>query len=194
VMGPGSAVGKDRTGGEGELRALGEELGFALEAIDPVIVDGVTVRSTAVRAALASGDVDVAATMLGRHFSLSGIVKEGDHRGAELGFPTANVVPPKEFALPADGVYATRVKVNGDEYPAATNLGVRPTFDGKTRLMEAYLLGYEGDLYGRRITVQFVRKLREETRFESADKLVEQMKRDVEDTRRILAEATAASG
>ena len=147
--------------------------------------------------------------MLGRTFSISGIVTEGDRRGRKLGFPTANITPDPKGALPADGIYATFVtlgtpdprgasgdqnRAGEDRYMAATNVGVRPTFDGGPRLIEAYLLDFEGDLYGRRITVEFVERLREEVRFETVEALIDQMNIDVTDTRRILDAAGNKSG
>lgn len=189
VMGPGATVGRDRGGDAGALQALGAELGFELTTVEPVTIEGVIVRSTAIRAALATGEVETAAAMLGRRFTVSGIVKEGERRGKSLGFPTANLAPGADTIIPADGIYAAWVTAGGEAHAAAANVGVRPTFDGDTRLLEAYLLDYDGDLYGHRITVEFVQRLRDEVRFESSEALVEQMKRDVEVVRRLLERA-----
>ena len=132
--------------------------------------------------------------MLGRTFSITGIVTEGDRRGRELGFPTANITPDPHGALPADGIYASFVDTPQGRYLAATNVGIRPTFSGGPRLIEAYLLDFDGDLYGRPITVEFVERLREEERFDNVDALIVQMNIDVRDTRRILGATRNKSG
>ncbi|MDA1257131.1 MAG: bifunctional riboflavin kinase/FMN adenylyltransferase [Chloroflexi bacterium] len=209
VLGPGATVGRNRGGDESRMNALSEQMGFTLRVVPPAIVNGNVVRSTAIRAILSAGDVTSAAEMLGRTFSISGIVTEGDRRGRKLGFPTANITPDPKGALPADGIYATFVTLGTpdprgasggqnregeDRHMAATNVGIRPTFDGGPRLIEAYLLDFEGDLYGRRITVEFVERLREEVRFETVEALIDQMNIDVTDTRRILDAAGNKSG
>lgn len=157
---------------------------FATRVVELVELDGVPVSSTRIRALIADGQVEPAARLLGAPFRMRGEVVGGDRRGRELGFPTANMVPDPKLALPAHGVYACRV----GERAAAVNVGVRPTFGANLQpLVEAFVLDFEGDLYGERLTIEFVARLRGELRFESVEKLVTQMHRDVERTRELLA-------
>lgn len=150
-------------------------------------VGGRPVSSSRIRALLSAGDVVEAAGLLGAPFELAGTVVHGDKRGRELGFPTANLVPDPAFVLPAHGVYAC---VTGDGTPAAVSIGVRPTFTtGRGELVEAYLLDFEGDLYGQRIKLQFLERLRGELKFDGAEALVDQMHRDVVQTRGVVARA-----
>ena len=157
---------------------------FETRVVPLVEVDGVAVSSTRIRAQIAEGAVDDAARLLGAGFRMRAEVVPGDRRGRELGFPTANMVPDPRLACPAHGVYACRV----GERLAAVNVGVRPTFGADLQpLVEAFLLDFEGDLYGQRLTVEFVARLRGEQRFEAVAELVAQMRRDVETTRELLA-------
>jgi riboflavin kinase/FMN adenylyltransferase len=149
-------------------------------------VDGEIVSSSHIRGLLLAGDVAEANRLLGATFELSGEVRHGDERGRELGFPTANLVPDEQLACPGHGVYACLA----DGRPAAVSIGVRPTFDtGRGELIEAYLLDFDGDLYGSVLRLEFVERLRGERRFDTAEALIEQMHRDVEETRRITAGA-----
>jgi len=149
-----------------------------------VEVEGETVSSTQIRALVAAGDVARAARFLDAPFMLEGEVVPGDGRGKHLGMPTANLVPDPHYAVPGHGVYAAWAH----GHPAAVNVGVRPTFDsGRGLLVEAYLLDFEGDLYGEILRIAFVERLRGERRFESVDALVEQMHRDADEARRIAA-------
>ncbi len=153
-----------------------------------VEVDGETVCSTRIRAQIAAGDVEGAIRCLGAPFLLEGTVVEGDRRGRTLGFPTANLVPDDELVCPGHGVYAAFA--NG--IPAAVNVGVRPTFEtGRGVLIESYLIDHDHDLYGRSLRLAFIAKLRGEKRFESADELVAQMHRDVEEARELCANFSA---
>lgn len=157
---------------------------FETRIVPLVEVDGVPVSSTRIRTLIAEGAVDAAARLLGAGFRMRGEVVPGDRRGRELGFPTANMVPDPRLACPAHGVYACRV----GERLAAVNVGVRPTFGADLQpLVEAYVLDFEGNLYGQRLTVEFVARLRGEQRFEAVAELVAQMQRDVESTRELLA-------
>ena len=157
---------------------------FQTRVMPLVEVDGVPVSSTRIRTLVAQGDVAQAARLLGAPFRIRGKVVPGDRRGRELGFPTANLVPDPKLACPAHGVYACRV----GERLAAVNVGVRPTFGADLHpLVEAYVLDFDGDLYGEPLTVEFITWLRGEQRFESVDELVAQMHRDVETTRELLA-------
>jgi riboflavin kinase/FMN adenylyltransferase len=156
---------------------------FETRVVPLVEVDGVTVSSTRIRNLLIGGEVEAAARLLGSAFRIRGEVVPGEQRGRELGFPTANLVPDPKLACPGHGVYACRV----GERPAAVNVGVRPTFGSDLQLLvEAYVLDFEGDLYGQQLTIEFAARLRGEQRFESLDELVVQIHRDVERTRELL--------
>ena len=189
VVGYDWSFGKGRSGTVETLSALSAQYDFHAEIVEPVLVAGDRVSSSTVKAALASGDLQSIQRQLGRHFEVEGIVRHGEKRGRTLGFPTANLRP-REQLLPPDGVYATYVRIEGDEtrYAAASSLGVRPVFEKQgERLLEAYLLDQQGiDLYGKRIRVEFVEKLRDEQNFDSLDDLLVAMKQDVANVRRIL--------
>ena len=181
--------GKDRRGDFATLQAAGREHGFAVEDMPTEVLDGIRVSSTAVRAALAAGDLGLATRLLGRHYGMTGRVIEGRRLGRTLGFPTANLRPGRRV-LPVTGVFAVVVKGVGDRpWPAVANLGTRPTVDGTEPLLEAHLFDFDGDLYGRRITVEFVARLRDEQRFNDMQGLTAQMHRDAGLARRILADA-----
>ena len=170
----------------GTPETLQAEESFETRVAPLVEVDGETVSSSHVRGLVAAGEVDLAARFLGRPFALEGEVVEGDRRGRELGMPTANVVPDERYVCPGHGVYAA---IAGG-LPAAVSVGVRPTFaTGRGLLVEAYLIGFEGDLYGRLLRIDFLERLRGERRFETSDALVEQMWRDVDQAREIAERA-----
>ena len=193
VVGEDFHFGRDRRGNVELLRAMGGTLGFDVVGLGLQSAPGAPtpVSSTAVRRALADGAVDVAAALLGRPHEVRGTVVRGDRRGGSLlGFPTANVAVAPEILVPADGIYAGWfVRPGGDLRAAALSVGRRPTFtpEADVSVLEAYLLDFEGDLYGEAARVQFVSRLRDETRFDSVDDLVAQMRADVEATREILA-------
>lgn len=162
---------------------------FETRVVPLVEVDGETVSSTRIRALVAAGDMVGARHCLGAPFMVEGEVVTGDQRGRELGFPTANIVPDDRLAYPGHGVYAAFA----DGVPAAVNVGVRPTFEsGRGVLIETYLIDREEDLYGRVLRVAFVERLRGERAYHEVDELIEQMKRDVEDAKRVCAEFTGA--
>ena len=191
VIGEDFHFGNKRRGNVGLLRAMGATHGFEVEPLGLVTTTGdrEAVSSTAIRQALARGDLDTATAMLGRHHEVWGPVVEGDRRGRQLGFPTANVAVPPGIALPVDGIYAGWYeRPDGSVHPAALSLGRRPTFyaDQPYSLLEAYLLGFDGDLYGELAKVRFVAKLRDEVRFDSVEALVEQMRADVAAARAVL--------
>ena len=195
VVGPDFAMGRDREGDVETLTALGAELGFSLHVVEPLMDDaGRPVRSTHVRDALSKGDVATAAELLGRNYALSGTVVAGHGRGGPLGFPTANLEVPAGMAVPADGIYAAWAHVGGERHMAATSIGVRPTFGDGGRTIEAFILDFDGDLYGREVGLEFVRWLRPETRFDTVEALREQIDRDVADTRAILEPCRTACG
>jgi riboflavin kinase/FMN adenylyltransferase len=188
IIGPDFALGRNREGDAEKLRILGEEMGFSVEVIPAVVIDGYVVSSSAIRQALAEGDMKKVEKLIGRLFSLSGQVVSGDRRGRNLGFPTANLDLKPEQALPGDGVYATITHTDDDSLPSVTNIGVRPTFGGRKRLAETYILDFEGDLLGQKLTVDLVDKLRDEERFDTVEELKDQMVKDVEQARQILNE------
>jgi riboflavin kinase/FMN adenylyltransferase len=195
VVGPDFAMGRNREGDVETLAALGAELGFSLHVVEPLLDDvGRPVRSTHVRDALSKGDVATAAELLGRNYALSGTVVAGQGRGGPLGFPTANLEVPVGMAVPADGIYAAWAHVAGERRMAAASIGVRPTFDDGARAVEAFILDFDGDLYGREVGLEFVRWLRPETRFDTVEALQEQIRRDVAGTRAMLEPGPAASG
>jgi riboflavin kinase / FMN adenylyltransferase len=166
----------------GDPGALGADPRFETRVVALVELDGEVVSSSHIRALVQAGEVEPAGKMLGAPFQLRGEVVEGDRRGRELGFPTANIVPDEALVCPGHGVYAA----HADGVCAAVNVGVRPTFGtGRAVLVEAYLLDRDVDLYGHVLRVEFLNRLRGERRFESVDALVEQMRRDVECTREL---------
>ena len=174
---------------KGDPAMLGSRREFETRVVPLVEVDGETVSSTRVRALVAAGDMKAPGHCLGAPFMVEGTVVEGDQRGRELGFPTANIVPDDELAYPGHGVFAGFA----DGVPAAVNVGVRPTFDsGRGVLIETYLIDRDEDLYGRTLRVAFVERLRGERRFASVEELIAQMKIDVEDAKRVCASFTDA--
>lgn len=191
VLGPGAAIGKDRSGDAKALGALGREMGFELHTVEPVLHRGQVVSSSAIRSALAEGRLEDVEAMLGRRFEVKGNVESGERRGRQLGFPTANLAVEPHAALPADGIYATWALTPGRDaarsrVPAATSIGLRPTFGPGRRTVEAHLIGFRGDLYGRPLCLEFVARLRDELKFDDAAALTRQIERDVVDTKRTL--------
>ena len=189
VVGPDFALGNNREGDIPTLRRLGTEMGFWVEPVEPVVMEKTVIRSSVIRSLLVQGEVESASVMLGRTYGLTGVVVEGDRRGRELGFPTANLELDGDLALPLDGIYATWAIVDGQRHQSATNVGVRPTFGGGRRIVETYLLDFDDDLYGKHLTVEFVRRLRDELDFPDVGSLVEQMKLDVDNARSVLEES-----
>jgi riboflavin kinase/FMN adenylyltransferase len=192
IVGADFHFGRNRGGNVALLERMGAELGFEVVGLglQAPFPGGPIYSSTRIRALLADGDVAGAGELLGRPHEVRGEVEEGDRRGRELGFPTANIGVPARICLPADGIYAgTFLGGDGVERPAALSLGRRPTFydDAEMSLLEAFVLDFDGDLYGQHVKVRFVERLRGEVRFASVDELVQQMERDVEDTRRVLS-------
>ena len=188
VVGPDFALGHQREGDVQTLKALGEELGFWVRVAEPFTMGQIAIKSSKIRASLSEGDVKGASRMLDRPYSLAGLVVRGDGRGKGLGFPTANLSLEPNLVVPADGIYATWAIVEGQRYPSATNVGVRPTFGPGQRLVESFFLDFEGDLYGKFLTVEFVSRIREEQAFTTVEALVEQIKQDVVHIRTILTD------
>jgi len=173
----------------GDLETLaesGRRFGFRTQGV-PLLRDGdTTVSSTYVRSCIDAGDVVAAARALGRPHRVDGVVVRGDRRGREIGYPTANVQPTAHAAVPADAVYAGRLVRGRDRWPAAISIGTNPTFEGRERRVEAYVLDAELDLYGDAVGLEFVERLRDTERFDGVEPLVAQMRRDVERTRELL--------
>ncbi len=186
VTGPDFAIGYRREGDAKTLRVLGQEMGFSLDSVEPLTLGDLVVSSTAIREALARGDVDMVAALLGRNFSLTGKVTRGARRGKRLGFPTANLDIPQDRAIPSDGIYATWAYVGQGRFMSATNIGVRPTFEDNERVVEAFILDFKGSLYGMEVRLEFSQRLRDEFRFDSMGALQAQMARDVEQAKAIL--------
>jgi riboflavin kinase / FMN adenylyltransferase len=175
------------------LAAAGQRLGFAVEVLSPVMLDGERISSSGVRAALARGEFAGAERWLGRAYSMRGRVIAGRGLGRELGFPTANL-PLARRRAPVAGIFAVRVRgVSPQALPGVASLGTRPTIGGVEALLEAHLFDFSADLYGREIEVEFVAKLREERCFETLAALVAQMRRDAEEARQILARGAATA-
>jgi riboflavin kinase/FMN adenylyltransferase len=169
------------------LREAGAKYGFGVDAVALQQDEVATFSSTRVRQLLAAGDVAGAAEILGRPFALTGPVIRGEQRGRDLGFPTANLDPPTELAVPADGVYAGWLVDGAERHPAAISVGDNPTFEGASRRVEAYVLDRNDlDLYGKRVSIEFVDRIRGMVPFAGVDGLIEAMHGDVEATRRIL--------
>ncbi|MGE5635353.1 MAG: riboflavin biosynthesis protein RibF [Nocardioidaceae bacterium] len=178
-------------GAKGDADLLRAYPDFETRVVPLVECAGETVSSSQIRGLVAAGEVRQATEFLGGPFLFEGTVVRGDARGRHLGYPTANLVPDDRLVHPAHGVYAAWAH----GYPAAVNVGVRPQFDtGRGLLIEAYLIGFEGDLYGQTLRIAFLERLRGERRFESVDALVEQMERDVEEAQRVCARESLAAG
>jgi len=190
VVGEDFRCGYKAAGDVSLIRKLGEKYEYTTEGLPLLVLDGVTISSTSIREMLAAGDVAEAAKALGRPHRVEGVVVRGHQRGRQLGFPTANVESPPHTAIPADGVYAGWLATLDEEglqtrrWPAAISIGTNPTFDGTIRAVEAYALDrHDLDLYGLHAAIDFGARLRGTLRFDSVEALVEQMHRDVDQTR-----------
>ena len=178
--------GKDRAGDVRFLTESGERGGFEIDVVGMVAEGGQTVSSSRIRALIEVGSVSDAAALLGSRYRVTGPVIDGDKRGRDIGYPTANLRPVERKVTPGNGVYATVTRVNGTDHMSATNVGTRPTFGGGERLIEAHILDFDGDIYGEEITVEFVERLRPELEFKSVGELLEHMEEDVDRSRKIL--------
>ena len=191
MVGEGWRFGRKRAGNTTLLAEVGRTEGFVVAPVHLETMGGASASSTRVRKAVADGEMGPARDLLGRPFDIDGVVEHGDHRGKELGVPTANVTPDPLLVRPPRGVYAGRARVDGLWYPAAINVGVNPTFGGDETTtpvrVEAHLLDFDGDLYGQTIRVEFWERMRDELRFDSTEALIEQMHRDIEATRALIA-------
>ncbi len=181
VVGHDHGFGRKRSGDAGLLERLGGELGFRVQQVEAHVEGDLVVSSTKIRLAIEEGRVGDARMMLGRAYRMIQRVTQGDQRGRTIGFPTANLVPPGGKVLPMFGVYAADVRIEEGTrvHRAAVNVGVRPTFGQNAPLVEVHVIGFEGDLYGRRLSVDFVRRVRAERRFESLKALGTQLREDI---------------
>ena len=178
--------GHDRAGNFSLLRALGARYGFRAEKIDPVRYKDFVVSSTRIRRLIGEGRVDEAGALLGHPYTIEGLVEQGDQRGRQIGFPTANLATENEL-LPPHGVYATMVRLDGVIYPAVTNVGVRPTFGGDPRtVVETHLIDMNRDLYGQQLRLGFILRIRDERRFDHVDQLTAQIAADVQKARTLF--------
>jgi riboflavin kinase / FMN adenylyltransferase len=185
--GPDFALGHRREGNLSLLRTLGDELNFVVQVAPMLTVEGQPVSSTRIRQLLVDGDVQPAGELMGTPFVLPGTVVAGFQRGRALGFPTANLEPDDGLLVPGNGVYAAYARWQGARYPAIVNIGKRPTFDDGPRSIEAYILDLDADLYGQRLELEFIRRLRGEMRFSQPAQLVAQIEQDVRQARFILS-------
>ncbi|MGI8927152.1 MAG: riboflavin biosynthesis protein RibF [Tepidiformaceae bacterium] len=187
VLGPDAAFGRGAPRDTpARMRHVGEDLGFEVVQVEPLMHGLERYSSTAVRNALAEGEMELVTALLGRNYRIGGPVVHGFERGRTIGFPTANISVAADRALPGLGVYATRAHVAGRTLPGATNIGRRPTFDAGHISIETHLLDFEGDVYGERMEVEVVHRIRGEVKFDSVAELVEQIGRDVQAVREIL--------
>ncbi|MGH7224367.1 MAG: riboflavin kinase, partial [Gemmataceae bacterium] len=184
VEGSNFGFGRGREGDVTTLAKLCESTGIRLSVVPPVILDGIEVSSSRVRAALTIGNVREAASLLGHFYRLHGLVGVGQRRGQQLGFPTANLEQLRTL-VPGDGVYAVRVAHEGTMWPSAANVGPNPTFGEDAHKVEVHLIGFQGDLYGRPLAIDFIERLRDTRPFKGVAELREQLRRDIEQARRI---------
>jgi len=187
VVGYNVNFGRDRAGTSETLRTLGVRLGFGVDVVGPVVADGEEVSSTRLRDAIRQGDMPRAHGLLGRPYAFRGRVVAGDRRGRTLGFPTANLHLKPGLLIPPDGVYAILADVGGTERQGVLNVGIRPTFGGRRRTIEAHLLDFDGDLYRRWLVVRVVERLRGEATFAGPDALRAAIADDIARARRVLA-------
>lgn len=183
------AMGKNREGNVEKLKALGQQFDYGVTIVEPFLLDGQVVSSTQVREELKSGNIRRAAYLLGRFPSLASKVVEGAKRGRTIGFPTANLTVPPERLLPADGVYATFIQIQGrdERLHGVTNIGIRPSFGSAERTVETHIFDFSDNIYGQHCVLEFVERLRPEQKFEGVDALVAQITRDAKQARSLLA-------
>lgn len=187
VIGYDHRFGKNREGSFEHLKENSSYYGFKVEEIPRQDVDNIAVSSTKIRKALEMGDINTANHFLGRPYSISGVVVQGDRFGRSIGFPTANVQVPHSFKLiPADGIYAVRVKHGSSLYQGMLNIGFRPTRAGKSKTIEVHIFDFSRDIYGQELTIYFIKMLRKEIKFPDADALREQLSRDMEKAKKIF--------
>lgn len=186
ILGPDSALGKDRKGDLTFMKEQGEQLGFWARTVETLEIEGQPVKSRRIREAVASGNMAICPGLLGRNHDLSGVVVVGDQRGRTLGFPTANIEVDPQLLLPGDGIYATWAIIDGKRHQSATSIGIRPTFGLTQRLVEVFIMDFSEDLYGKTVGVEFVKKVRDQEKFDGLDELIKQINQDVDDCRQVL--------
>ena len=179
------SFGKSKTGNKIFLAEFGKKLGFEVDIIDAVKLDQETISSTRLRHLILEGDVKTAARLLGRPYNISGIVVPGKKRGSILGIPTANIKPDKEL-IPAQGVYAVIVHLEEECYKGVLNIGFNPTFSDNDLSVEVFLFDFSGDIYGKKVDVLFIERIRDEVKFENPEQLVKQIRKDIDEARTIL--------
>jgi riboflavin kinase/FMN adenylyltransferase len=186
------ALGKGREGNVPFLKVLGEELGYQVHIVEPVLSNGRAISSSQIRNLIAAGNITEANKLLGRPYRVAGDVVHGDGRGKGIGIPTANLDTGDDKLIPGAGVYACMVEISGKLWPAAVNVGTRPTFASSDQRshVEAHILEFSNDLYAQRITVEFIARLRGEQRFDSVEDLIQQVHEDINQTREIIANIT----
>ena len=190
VVGEDFALGRGREGTAERLREFGEEDGFEVVTVPLLAAGDDRVSSTRVRAALAAGEMEEVAELLGRSYTLRGPVVHGDERGRAIGIPTLNVGVSPDRALPPNGVYVTRATLpDGRQFEACTNIGMQPTFDGTRWQVETHLLDFEGDLYDAVVSIELLKRLRDEHKFDGVDALLAQIHADLDETRAYFATA-----
>jgi riboflavin kinase/FMN adenylyltransferase len=179
--------GKGRKGNITMLRDLGQEFGFEVREVEQVSLEGEVISSTRIRQLLKKGEVENASRLLGRAYTLCGIVVKGDGRGRGLGFPTANIAA-KHSIIPSNGVYAAKLFVRDSYYDGIVNIGMRPTFDANSLAIEVHIFNFDEDIYGEEITLYFIHKIREEKKFQNAEALINQIKADIKVAKGMLSE------
>ncbi len=189
VIGYNHQFGHHRDGNIELLRKLSAQYHFKIEEMLKQMVDDIEISSTRIRIALIEGDVTTARQLLGHYYSVSGTVIKGNQLGRKLGYPTANIAVSDEFKLvPADGIYAIRIDIDGETKNGVLSIGMRPTINGTERTIEAYVFGFSGDLYDKKLTLHFIRWIREERKFDTLDLMVDEIRNDEIKARKILAE------
>ncbi len=187
VVGYACQFGKDRTGNAQVLESLGQESGFGVTIVPPTQLNGLPVHSTRIRQAIARGDLGLASQLLGRIYSMSGTIVQGDGRGRQIGFPTANIDPGEQLC-PPNGVYAIRVKLANQLFDGVLNIGIRPTFNGTKLQVESHLFEFNDTVYGETIEIYFIEKIRNERTFSNKQALVQQIHRDIAVANEILTQ------
>jgi riboflavin kinase / FMN adenylyltransferase len=183
------ALGRGREGNAPRLAEIGSELGYTVEVVPALGDESGVISSTEIRKLVSTGNMEEAAKLLGYSYEMGGEVIHGEGRGKKINFPTANIEYPKQKVIPPNGIYACRARLGKERFMAATNIGLNPTFtpERKVPSLEAYLLDFDRDIYGETLTLEFVKRLRDEIRYTTVEALIEQIHKDVEQTRAILS-------
>lgn len=187
VVGYACQFGKDREGNAELLESIGQQSGFGVSIVPPTQLNGFPVHSTRIRQAIARGDLGLASQLLGRNYSMSGTIVQGDGRGRQIGFPTANIEPGEQIC-PPNGVYAIRAKLSNKWFDGVLNIGIRPTFEGTNVQVESHLFNFNENVYGETIEISFIEKIRNERKFSDMHALVKQIHQDIAVANEILAQ------